>query len=83
MQTKHYELFDQWSLVSDESYLVEQKILPRGQAAESRKHHRGIEYPDRLLPNVLCSNAYSQMLPMTEKSKFYRKKCEKKEKSQI
>lgn len=74
MQTKHYELFDQWSLVSDESYLVEQKILPRGQAAESRRHHRGIEYPDRLLPNALYSNAYSQMLPMTEKKDVLLKK---------
>jgi len=73
MQMKHYELFDQWSLVSDESYLVEQKILPRGQAAESRRHHRGIEYPDQLLPNVPCSNAYSQMLPMTEKKQVFEK----------
>lgn len=81
MQTKHYEPFDQWSLVSNESYLEEQRNLPKDQAAESRRHHRGIEYLDQLLPNVLYSSAYSQMLPMTEKEElimYHRKRKRKK-----
>lgn len=54
---KRYELFDQWFLVSNESCLMEQRNPPRDRAAELRKHHRGIEYPNQLVPNVLCLNA--------------------------
>lgn len=70
MRTKHYELFGQWSSESNESYLEERKNLPKAQAAESKRHRRGIEHRDRLLPNVLCSNAYSRMSPMTEKERM-------------
>jgi hypothetical protein len=33
----------------------------------SERRHRGIEYRDRSLLNVLCPNAYSQTLLKTEK----------------
>lgn len=67
MQMKHCELFGQQSLVSNESYLMGQKSLLRDQAAESRTHHRGIDYLGQSLPNVPCSSVYLQMLPKTKK----------------
>lgn len=41
---------------------MERRSLPKDQAAELGRHHRETEYPDRSLPNVLCSSAYLQML---------------------
>jgi len=64
---KRYELSDQWSLVLNESYLMERRSLLKDQAVESERRHRGIEYRGRSLLNVLCLSAYSQMLPETEK----------------
>lgn len=65
---KRYELFDQWSLVSNENYQVAQRSLPKDQVVESKRHHRGIEYPGQSLPNGLCSNAYLQMSLRTERT---------------
>lgn len=64
---KHYELSGQWSLVLNESYLMGQKSLLKDQVAESERHHRGIEYLDQSLPNVLCSSVYLRMLSKTVK----------------
>lgn len=70
---KHYEFSDQWSLVSNESYLMGQKSLLKDQVAESGRHHRGIEYPNQSPPNVPCSNVYLRMLPKTIKKKKVRR----------
>lgn len=67
MQMTHCELSGQWFLVSNESYLMGQKSLPKDQAAKSGRHHHGIEYLGQSPLNVPCSSVYLRMLPKTEK----------------